>query len=128
MWRKLLCAVLLVLAGNAWGNDDVLVDQAWLRESVSGQGTASLQLNLTVTKPAMLLAVSSPLAATVEIQRVAPGPGKVRARAVQPAPAARPHGIVRRARSVAGAGWFEAAAERGRPCAAEPDRGVRGRA
>ena len=78
MWRKLLGMALLVLAGNSWaGSNDVLVGNAWLRESVPGQKTASLQLNLTVTRPGMLLKVSTPYASAVQIQRVVPRPGKM---------------------------------------------------
>jgi copper(I)-binding protein len=78
MWRKLLGVALLVLAGNSWaGSDDVLVGNTWLRESVPGQDTASLQLNLTVTRPGMLLKVSTPYAAAVQIQQVVPRPDKV---------------------------------------------------
>lgn len=83
MWRKLLCAVLLALASNAWASDEVLVDKAWLRESVPGQESASLQLNLTVIKSAKLLGVSSPWAAAVEMQRLSPSHGKMKARVVQ---------------------------------------------
>jgi len=78
MWRKLLGTALLILAGNSWaGNNDVLASNAWLRESVPGQDTASLQLNLTVTRPGMLLKVSTPYASAVQIQQVVPRPGKV---------------------------------------------------
>ena len=82
MWRKLLYVVLLMLAGNAWADNDVLVDKVWLRESVPGQSSASLQLNLTVTKPARLVRVSSPWAAAVRIQRLSPGWRKVKAHTV----------------------------------------------
>jgi periplasmic copper chaperone A len=83
MWQKLLyAALLLILAGNAWADDDVLAEKAWLRESVPGQTSASLQLNLTVTKPARLVGVSSPWAATVEIQRLFPARHKIKARTV----------------------------------------------
>jgi copper(I)-binding protein len=72
MWRKYLWVLLWMLAGNAWAGDEVLVDKAWLRESVPGQGSASLQLILTATRPARLVGVSSPAAAAVQIQRVLP--------------------------------------------------------
>ena len=81
-WRKLLCVGLLALAGNAWASDDVLVDKVWLRESVPGQNSASLQLNLTVIKQARLVKVSSPWAGSVEIQRLLPYRGKMKAHAV----------------------------------------------
>ena len=83
MWPKLVCAVLLGTIGNVWaGTSDVLVNNAWLRESVPGQKSASLQLNLTVSKQARLVKVSSPWAASVEIQRLSPSRGKMEARAV----------------------------------------------
>lgn len=82
MWHKLVMTILLVLAGNAWAGNDVLADKAWLRESVPGQENASLQLNLTVTKPGMLLKVETPLAKAVQIQQVSPRSGKVEAHAI----------------------------------------------
>ena len=84
MWQKLLSVVAFVLVSNAWaGTNDVLVDNAWLRESVPGQNTVSLQLNLTSIKPARLIAVSSPLAGEVKIQTLSPaGRGKMKAREV----------------------------------------------
>ncbi len=83
MWQKLACSLLLIGAANAWGGtNDVLVNDAWLRESVPGQSTASLQLNLTSIKPARLIAVSTPLSAAVKIQRLYPERGKIKAREV----------------------------------------------
>lgn len=82
MWRELLCAALLAIAESAWASNEVLVEKAWLRESVPGQTSASLQLNLTAIKPARLVGVSSPWAEAVEIQRLSLGQGKVTARAV----------------------------------------------
>ncbi len=50
MWRKFVGMLLLGAASNAWaGAYDVLVEKAWLRESVPGQTSASLQLHLTRT-------------------------------------------------------------------------------
>ncbi|MDE2117906.1 MAG: copper chaperone PCu(A)C [Betaproteobacteria bacterium] len=84
MWQKLVGIVAFVLVSNAWaGTDDVVVENAWLRESVPGQHTVSLQLNLTSIKPARLVAVSSPLAAAVKMQVLYPaGRGKMQAREV----------------------------------------------
>ncbi|MBI4938059.1 MAG: copper chaperone PCu(A)C [Nitrosomonadales bacterium] len=82
-WWKFAGAILLGAATNAWaGSGDVLVNNAWLRESVPGQDTASLQLNLTSIKPARLVAVNSPLSAAVKIQRLYPVRGKVKAQDV----------------------------------------------
>jgi periplasmic copper chaperone A len=77
MWRKLFC-VSLLLAGNAWaGANDVMVDKVWLRESVPGQTSVTVQMNLSVTKAARLLSVSSPVATSGEIQSVVKLRGKL---------------------------------------------------
>lgn len=77
MWRKLFC-VSLLLAGNAWaGANDVIVDKVWLRESVPGQTSVTVQMNLTVNKAARLLSLSSPVAAAGEIQDVVLRKGKL---------------------------------------------------
>jgi copper(I)-binding protein len=76
MWHKLFCVTLL-LAGNAWAAaDDVMVDKVWMRESVPGQKSATVMLNLSVTKAGYLLSVSSPIAAAGEIQGVVMRHGK----------------------------------------------------
>jgi len=83
MWRKLLCAVGLLLAGNAWaGANDVVVDKVWMRESVPGQTSATVQLNLYTTKPSRLISVSSPVSASGEIQVVAKHHGKMQTQVV----------------------------------------------
>ncbi len=70
MLRTLFCLSLL-LAGNAWaGAHDVMVDKVWMRESVPGQTSVTVQMNLSVTKAARLLSVSSPIAEKGEIQNV----------------------------------------------------------
>lgn len=76
MWRKLFC-VSLLLAGNAWaGTTDVMVDKVWMRESVPGQQSATVMLNLSVTKAGRLLSVNSPVAESGEIQGVVMRHGK----------------------------------------------------
>ena len=80
MWRNLFCAASLLLAGNAWaGANDVMVDKVWMRESVPGQTSATVQMNLYVTKAARLLSVSSPAAESGEIQGVVMRGGKPQA-------------------------------------------------
>ena len=77
MWRKLFC-VSLLLAGNAWaGANDVMVDKVWMRESVPGQTSVTVQMNLSVTKAARLLSVRSPVATSGEIQSVVKRRGKL---------------------------------------------------
>jgi copper(I)-binding protein len=83
MWRNLFCVAGLLLALNAWGGaNDVMVDKVWVRESVPGQTSATVQLNLYVTKAARLLSVSSPVAAAGEIQGVVMRRGKMQTAAI----------------------------------------------
>jgi copper(I)-binding protein len=83
MWRKLFCAASLLLAGSAWaGANDVIVDKVWMRESVPGQTSVTVQMNLTVTKAARLLSVSSPVANSGEIQGVVMRHGKLQTEAL----------------------------------------------
>jgi copper(I)-binding protein len=83
MWRKLFCAASLLLAGSAWaGANDVIVDKVWMRESVPGQTSVTVQMNLSVTKAARLLSVSSPVANSAEIQGVVMRHGKLQTEAV----------------------------------------------
>jgi copper(I)-binding protein len=82
MWRKLFC-VSLLLAGNAWaGANDVMVDKVWMRESVPGQKSATVMLNLSVNKAGHLLSVTSPVATSGEIQGVVMRHGKPQSGAV----------------------------------------------
>lgn len=68
MWKNIMFAVALGGLSNAWaGPYDPIVSKAWVGESVPGQTTATLQLNLTTVKPVNLKSVSSPLATAVEI-------------------------------------------------------------
>lgn len=83
MLRKLVLVASVFLAGNVWaGADDVMVEQAWMRESVPGQTMATVQLNLYTTKPARLVSVRSPLAKSGEIQAMGMYHGKMQARAM----------------------------------------------
>lgn len=79
MLRKLLLVMMLGMASSAWaGSKDVVVKNAWLSESVPGQTTASVQLDLTCTAAAgKLVAVDSPVAESAEMQRLWPSHGKV---------------------------------------------------
>lgn len=83
MWKNFLCMLLLNLAGNAWaGANDVVVDQVWVGESVPGQNTATLELNITTVNPATLLAVSSTAAEKVEIHSVSRHGGQMKAHVI----------------------------------------------
>jgi copper(I)-binding protein len=85
MWRLLIC-VSLLLAGNTWaaegaggitpGTGGMVVEKAWMRESVPGQNSVTVQCNLSVTKAARVLSVRSPVAKSGEIQSVVMRHGK----------------------------------------------------
>lgn len=49
---------------------DPIVSAAWVGESVPGQTTATLQLNITTVKAIRLLSVSSDMASSIEIHSV----------------------------------------------------------
>lgn len=83
MWRSLVFSAGMLLAGSVWaGANDVIVDKVWMRESVPDQTSSTVQLNLTVTKPARLLGVSSPVADSGEIQGVVMRKGKMQSATV----------------------------------------------
>ncbi|MDH2916023.1 MAG: copper chaperone PCu(A)C [Gallionella sp.] len=78
MLKRLCGLMVLLFAQQAWaGANDVMVDKVWMRESVPGQQSVTVQMNLYVTKPARLLSVSSPVAASGEIQNVEKRHGKM---------------------------------------------------
>ena len=84
MLRQSMLLLLSLVVSPAFGAaNDVLVDKAWLRESVPGQDAASLQLNLTTMKAATLVAVTSPRANSIKIQRLTRGRGNVKANTVE---------------------------------------------
>jgi copper(I)-binding protein len=59
-----------------------MVDKVWMRESVPGQKSATVMLNLSVTKAGRLISVSSPVAESGEIQGVVMRHGKPQSGAV----------------------------------------------
>ena len=80
MQRILFGLAALALSSLSWaGANDVMVDKVWLRESVPGQQSVTVQMNLYVTKPSRLLSVSSPVASSGEIQNVEKRQGKMQA-------------------------------------------------
>ncbi len=83
MLQKLLPAVMFLVCGTAWaGGNDVMVDKAWVGESVPGQTSATLELNISTVSPAALLSVSSPLAEKIEIHSMVLHQGKMMVRVV----------------------------------------------
>ncbi len=84
MWQKLISLMAFSLASQAWaGAHDVMVDKVWMRESVPGQQSVTVQMNLSVTKAARLLSVSSPVAASGEIQGVVMRRGRMQTSTVE---------------------------------------------
>lgn len=87
MWNKLLGVFLLGFAGSVCaGPNDVMVDKVWVGESVPGQNSATLELNITTVKAATLLSVSSVVADKVEIHSVSRHAGKMQVHAVDDLP------------------------------------------
>lgn len=87
MWNKFLSVSLLSFAASAWaGPNDVMVDKVWVGESVPGQNSATLELNITTVSPAKLLSVSSDVADKVEIHSMSRRAGKMAAHVVDDLP------------------------------------------
>ncbi len=83
MRSKLLGVFLLCFSGASWaGPDDVVLDKVWVGESIPGQNSAILQLNITTVKPALLVAVTSDLVERVEIHGISRVGGKMKVRVV----------------------------------------------
>lgn len=79
MWKNFFYVIVLAGMGNAWaGPSDPIVSMAWAGESIPGQNSASLQLNLTTFNKVTLLSVSSPLVASIEIHRMKMSRGKMK--------------------------------------------------
>ncbi|HQS57675.1 MAG: hypothetical protein B7Y56_08610 [Gallionellales bacterium 35-53-114] len=71
MWKSILYVLFMAGLNSAWaGPFDPIVSKAWVGESIPGQSTATLQLNLTTIKPVTLVSVSSPFAESVEIHNL----------------------------------------------------------
>ena len=86
--RVLLCG-LLILAGSAWaGANDAVVTQVWVGESIPGQKSATLELNITTVRAATLLSVSCDAAEKVEIRSVTKRGRKMSARVLDNLPLA----------------------------------------
>lgn len=71
MLRNILCALAVTWIGNVWaGPYDPIITKAWIGESVPGQATATLQLNISTVKAVSLQSVTSPAAESVEIHNL----------------------------------------------------------
>ncbi|MEI7843533.1 MAG: copper chaperone PCu(A)C [Gallionellaceae bacterium] len=83
MNSKLFALWLLCLPGTSWaGPNDALVDKVWVGESVPGQNSATLELNITTVKLAFLVGIASEVAERVEIHAVSKVGGKMKVRVV----------------------------------------------
>jgi copper(I)-binding protein len=83
MWKKTLFAALIGMMGGAWaGPNDAIVNKVWVGESIPGQNSATLEMNITTVVPAKLLSVSSEAAKKVEIHSVSQHEGSMKAHVV----------------------------------------------
>lgn len=83
MLRSLISAGLFLWCGVALaGGNDVIVDKVRVGETVPGQTSATLGMNISTIKAATLLSVSSPVANKVEIHSMALHKGKMVVREV----------------------------------------------
>jgi copper(I)-binding protein len=84
MRNKSIWVLLLLLSGNVWGDaNDAIVQHVWVGESIPGQNSATLEMNITTVQPAKLLSVSSDVADKVEIHSVAQHWGKMSTKVVK---------------------------------------------
>jgi len=88
MWNRLVWFLFLILSGvNAWADpNDAVVQHVWVSESIPGQNSATLGLNITTVQAAKLVAVSADVADKVEIHNMAQHWGKMSARVVNSLP------------------------------------------
>ena len=84
MWAKIVSSVCLTgIALSSWaGPNDPIISAAWIGESVPGQATVTLQLNLTTIKSVKLLAVTSPVAQSIEIHNLMKHKGEIKVQLV----------------------------------------------
>jgi copper(I)-binding protein len=72
-----------VLGCNAWADaNDAVVQHVWVGESIPGQNSVTLELNITTVQAAKLVAVSTDVADKVEIHNVVQHWGKMSAHVV----------------------------------------------
>lgn len=74
MWKKLICVLAFSGLSNAWaGPYDPMITKPWAGESVPGQTSVTLQLDLTTVKAVDLISASSPAATSIEIHNLTRG-------------------------------------------------------
>ncbi len=81
--RNILFVMILAVSGNVWADNkdpskDVVVKNAWITETAPGQTKAEVQMEITCTNSiGKLVGVESPLAESVELQRLRPSHGRM---------------------------------------------------
>ncbi len=84
MLNKSIWILLLLFSGNAWADaTDAVVQHVWVGESIPGQNSATLELNITTVQPAKLLSVNTDVSDKVEIHSVAQQWGKMSTKVVK---------------------------------------------
>ncbi|CAM3917858.1 copper chaperone PCu(A)C [Roseateles saccharophilus] len=86
MPRLLITAALLATVLSAQAQSPVKVEDAWVRATVAPQKTTGAFMQLTASRPLKVVAVSSPLAAVVEIHEMKMDGGVMKMRAVDALP------------------------------------------
>ena len=83
MWKITLNVGLFCIAGSAWaGPNDAIVKQVWVGESIPGQDSATLELNITTIRPAKLISIKTEAARKIEIHSVSQHGGSMKAHVV----------------------------------------------
>ena len=83
MLKNIILAITMGFVSTAWaGPYDPIVSVAWVGETIPGQKTATLQLNLTTIKSVNLMSVSSPVAESIEIHSLTNVKGVMKTRVV----------------------------------------------
>ena len=88
MCNKVMLVMMFAFFSNtSWaGPYDPIVSKIWVGETVPGQTTATLQLNLTTVKAVNLISVSSPVAASIEIHSLMMNKGAMKLQVVNSYP------------------------------------------
>ena len=87
MWKITFFVAMISLVGSAWaGPNDAIVNKVWVGESIPGQNSATLELNITTVAPAKLLSVNTEAAKNVEIHTVSQHSGAMEAHVVDSLP------------------------------------------
>jgi copper(I)-binding protein len=83
MWKFVLGVTLVSIAGNAWsGPNDAIIKQVWVGESIPGQNSATLEMNITTVSSAKLISIRTEAARKIEIHSVSQHGGAMNARVV----------------------------------------------